>query len=182
MTDLNSVMLVGRVTRDCDANNGCFAYLQNGTALAKFSIAVNRSRKGMNGEWEDEASFFNVTIFGKLAESLAPRLKKGVQVAVKGSLKQDRWEKDGQKFSSVGIVADSVQLFVQKQNNQGEQSNFNGNNNQQTWQNVQQQNQMQQRNFQPAQPLNNQNIGGETFLEDIPYGNGSLYGDDTIPF
>lgn len=179
MTDLNSVALVGRVTKDCDSNNGGFSYLQNGMALAKFSVAVNRSKKDTNGEWQDEASFFNVTIFGKFAESLAPKLKKGVQVAIKGSLKQDRWQKNGQNFSSVGIIADSVQVFAPRQGNQNEQNNFNANNSQQAYY---RQNQMQQQNFQQAQPLNNQNTGGQEFPEDIPYDNGNFYGGDTIPF
>ncbi len=174
MTDLNSVVVVGRVTKDCNSENGSFGYLQNGTALAKISIAVNRAKKDANGQWQDEASFFNVTIFGKLAENVAPRLKKGVQVAVAGSLKQDRWQKDGQNFSSVGIIADAVQVFAPK--SQNEQNVVN--NNQQTYQqayqqNIQQQNQqnqMQQPNFQTMQqPMNNQNGGVGEFFEDIPF-------------
>lgn len=181
MTDLNSVVLVGRVTKDCNSENGSFGYLQNGTCLAKISIAVNRAKKDVSGQWQDEASFFNVTIFGKLAENVAPRLKKGVQIAVAGSLKQDRWQKDGQTFSSVGVIADSVQVFAPKIQN--EQNN--ANNNQQTYQqNIQQQNyqqnQMQQPNFQTMKPVNNQNIG-EKFPEDIPYNNGT-FDDDSIPF
>lgn len=118
MTDLNTVTVIGRITRDCNAENNSFGYLQNGSAVAKISIAVNRSKKNASGQYVDEASFFNVTIWGKLAESLRPRLLKGTQIAVEGFLKQDRWEKNGQNFSSVSIVANSVQLFNSKQSNQ----------------------------------------------------------------
>ena len=118
MTDLNTVTVIGRITRDCNAENNSFGYLQNGSAVAKISIAVNRSKKNASGQYVDEASFFNVTIWGKLAESLRPRLLKGTQIAVEGFLKQDRWEKNGQNFSSVSIVANSVQLFNSKQLNQ----------------------------------------------------------------
>lgn len=105
MNDLNSVTLIGRLTRDMEVK-----YLQTGIAVGTMSIAVNRSVK-KNEQWVDEASFFDVTLFGKSAENLRQYLLKGKQVAVQGSLKQDRWEKDGQKFSRVGIIADAVQLL-----------------------------------------------------------------------
>lgn len=179
MTDLNSIVLIGRVVRDCSSENGSYSYLQNGTCIAKISIAVNRAKKDECGQWQDEVSYFNVTIFGKLAENVAQRLKKGVQVAVSGSLKQERWQKNGQNFSSVGIIADSIQIFAPKQNqeqtyqgfvaenirNHNYQQNIQTQNNQQ----YQQQNQMQQSNFQQIQPLNNQNIVAEEFPEDIPF-------------
>lgn len=113
-TDLNHVVLVGRLTAGVDENrrNGQprFAYIGNGQAKADLSIAVNRSRK--NGEqWIEEANFFDVTVWGKTAENLKPYLTKGKQIAIDGYLKQDRWEKDGQSFSKVTIVANNVQLL-----------------------------------------------------------------------
>lgn len=113
MTDLNSVTIIGRLTRDCGADQNSFSYTQGGTCIARVSIAVNRSRK-QGDQYVDEANFFDVTIFGKTAESLKPYLTKGQQIAVEGYLKQDRWEKDGQKFSKVGIVANTVQLVGKK--------------------------------------------------------------------
>lgn len=110
MTDVNRVNIIGRLTRDITSDERSFAYLPNGTARANVSIAVNRSRK--NGEqWVDEVSYFDVTIWGKTAENLKPYLTKGKQICVDGYLKQDRWEKDGQKFSKVSIVANNVQLL-----------------------------------------------------------------------
>lgn len=113
-TDLNHVVLVGRLTAGVDENrrNGQprFAYIGNGQAKADLSIAVNRSRK--NGDqWIEEANFFDVTVWGKTAENLKPYLTKGKQIAIDGYLKQDRWEKDGQSFSKVTIVANNVQLL-----------------------------------------------------------------------
>lgn len=105
MTDLNSVVLVGRLTKDIDLQ-----YLVSGTAVGRLSVAVNRSVK-KDEQWMDEANFFDVSFFGKSAENLKPYLLKGQQVAVMGALKQDRWEKDGQKFSKVSIVADNIQLL-----------------------------------------------------------------------
>ena len=110
MTDVNHVILIGRLTRDLSDDERAFAYLPNGQARANVSIAVNRSRK--NGDQGvDEANFFDVTIWGKTAENLRPYLLKGRQIAVDGYLKQDRWEKDGQKFNKVTVQANSVQLL-----------------------------------------------------------------------
>ncbi len=118
MTDLNHVVLIGRLTKDIGSDERAFAYLPNGMARANVSVAVNRSRK--NGEqWIDEVSYFDVTIWGKTAENLKPYLQKGKQIAVDGYLKQDRWEKDGQKNSRVTIVANTVQLLGGKSDNGG---------------------------------------------------------------
>jgi single-strand DNA-binding protein len=109
MTDINHVTEVGRLTKDLATDEKAFGYLPNGTAKANFSIAVNRSKK-QGDEWIDEVNYFDVTLFGKSAENLKSKLTKGTMVVVDGSLRQDRWEKDGQKFSKVYIVADTVQI------------------------------------------------------------------------
>ena len=110
MTDLNHVVLIGRLTKDLGTDERSFGYVANGQARANVSIAVNRSRK--NGDqWVDEVNYFDVTIWGKTAENLKPYLTKGKQIAIDGYLKQDRWEKDGQKMSKVTIQANNVQLL-----------------------------------------------------------------------
>ena len=110
MTDLNHVVLIGRLTKDLGTDERSFGYVANGQARANVSIAVNRSRK--NGDqWIDEVNYFDVTIWGKTAENLKPYLTKGKQIAIDGYIKQDRWEKDGQKMSKVSIVANNVQLL-----------------------------------------------------------------------
>ena len=92
MTDLNHVVLIGRLTQDLGADERSFGYAANGQARANVSIAVNRSKK--NGDqWVEETYFFNITIWGKTAENLKPYLTKGKQICVEGHLKQDRWEK-----------------------------------------------------------------------------------------
>ena len=115
MTDLNHVVVIGRLTKSLDDSN--FGYLQSGTARANISLAVNRSRKD-GDQWVDDVSFLEVTIWGKTAENLKPYLQKGKQFAIDGYLKQDRWEKDGQKFSKVYIVANSVQLINNTSNSE----------------------------------------------------------------
>lgn len=110
MQDTNLVVLIGRLTKDCGADERSFSYVGNGIAKAVVSLAVNRSVK-KNEKWEDEVSYFDVTIWGKAAESLKDKLVKGKQICVTGYLKQDRWEKDGKKQSKINIIAESVQLL-----------------------------------------------------------------------
>lgn len=111
MTDLNHIVLIGRLTRDLGSDERDFGYLPNEQARANVSIAVNRSKK-QGDEWIDEVSYFEVAIFGKTAENLKPYLLKGKQIAVDGHLKQDRWkDQQGNNKSKISIVAENVQLL-----------------------------------------------------------------------
>lgn len=105
--DINKVILVGRLTRDAEQS-----YTQSGFALLKFGIAVNRRRK-QGDQWVEEASFFDVTVWGRQGEAIASYMTKGKQVAVEGQLRQDRWEdkNDGSKRSKVTIDANNIQLL-----------------------------------------------------------------------
>lgn len=147
MNGTNVAAVVGRLTRDAEMK-----YTSAGMAIASCAVAVNTSRKDAQGNWTDEANFFDVTIFGKTAETLKPYLIKGKQIAVTGHLKQDRWEKDGQKYSKVSIVADAVELLGDKKSGEpAPQSTY-----------AQQYQQQQQA---PAQ---------QEFPEDIPFGDTSF--------
>lgn len=104
MADLNNISVIGRMTRDLDGR--AFGYTPNGKARLNISIAVN------DGYGENEyTSYFDVVIWGKTAENIKPYIGKGKQLCINGRLRQDRWEKDGQKNSRVTIVADTVQLL-----------------------------------------------------------------------
>jgi single-strand DNA-binding protein len=105
MSDVNSVILIGRLTRDAELK-----YSSGGMPISRFSLAINRRKK--NGEsWEDEANFFDVVLLGKMGESINQYLTKGKQIAVEGELHQNRWEQDGQARSKVEILANNVQLL-----------------------------------------------------------------------
>jgi single-strand DNA-binding protein len=105
MMDMNHVSLIGRLTRDAE-----YKVLPSGQAVCNFSIAVNRRRK--NGEnWEDEANYFDIVLWGKQADSLNRYLVKGKQIGVDGELRQDRWQQEGQNRSKVVISALNVQLL-----------------------------------------------------------------------
>lgn len=94
---MNSVNILGNLTRDPE-------FKQAGeTSLVRFGIAVNERYKG-----EEKAHFFNVVAFGRLAETVDKYLSKGARVAISGRLDYSSWEKDGEKRSAVGIVANQI--------------------------------------------------------------------------
>ena len=105
MRDINVVVLVGRLTRDSELK-----YTKSGMPIARFSLAVNRSRK-QDDQWVDETSFFDIDFWGKGAEAVNRYLTKGQQVGVEGELRQDRWEQDGQARSKVLVNASNVRLL-----------------------------------------------------------------------
>jgi len=115
MNNLNTVTLQGRLTRNTELKK------VNDWVIASFSIAVNQSRK-INGEWTDETSFFDCKMFGKV-EKLASYMTKGSFITVSGSLKQERWEKDGIKYSKIVVVAKDV-FLTPKSNNQETQEEY----------------------------------------------------------
>ena len=105
MPDLNKVLLMGRLTRDPQSRT-----TPSGQSVCELSMAVNRSYK--QGEQQrDETCFVNVTVWGKSADACAKCLAKGSLVLVEGRLKLDQWEKDGQKRSKLGVVAEGVQFL-----------------------------------------------------------------------
>ena len=105
MADINHVVLIGRLTRDAELK-----YTANGQAVCKFSVAVNRRRK--NGDqWEDEANYFDIVLWGRQGEAINQYLLKGKSIGVEGELRQDRWQQDGQNRSKIEIVANNIQLL-----------------------------------------------------------------------
>ncbi|TWT93496.1 single-stranded DNA-binding protein [Neorhodopirellula pilleata] len=109
MANFNRVILLGNLTRDIELR-----YLPSGMAVADFSIAVNDRRKTNEGNWVDDPSFFNIVFFGRNAEVASEYLSKGSPVLIEGKLKQDTWEKDGQKQSRVKVIGERMQLIGPK--------------------------------------------------------------------
>src|SRR5262245_39057997 len=109
MASFNRVILLGNLTRDVEVRD-----LQSGTAVADVGMAVNDRRKGQNGEWIDEATFVDVTLWGRTAEVAGEYLSKGSPLLVEGRLKYDTWEKDGQKRSKLSVVCERMQMVGSK--------------------------------------------------------------------
>ena len=102
---MNSIILIGRPT-----GTPTITYTPSQMAIAKFSLAVDRDRKSKDGE--KEADFFDVTAFGKTAESCERYAAKGKMLAVRGRAQIDSFKgKDGQTRKAFVVIADQVQLI-----------------------------------------------------------------------
>ncbi len=106
MASYNRVILLGNLVRDIELR-----YTTSRMAVCQNAIAVNDRRKNASGEWIDETSFVDVTFFGRTAEVVSEYLGKGSPIFVEGRLKQDTWEKDGQKRSKLYVIVDRMQLL-----------------------------------------------------------------------
>jgi single-strand DNA-binding protein len=107
MASFNRVILVGNLTRDPELR-----YLASGTAVIDIGLAVNDRRKNSNGEWVDETTFVDVTLWGRTAEVCSEYLTKGSPLLVEGRLKLDTWEtQDGQKRSKLKVIGERMQML-----------------------------------------------------------------------
>jgi single-strand DNA-binding protein len=106
MASLNKVFMIGNLTRDPELR-----YVPSGTPVATFGLAVNRTFVTQHGDKKDEVCFVRVVVFGKQAESCSQYLTKGKPVFIEGRLQYRAWEQDGQKRSTLDIVADRVQFL-----------------------------------------------------------------------
>lgn len=105
MASFNRVILVGNLTRDVELR-----YTKSNMAVTDIAIAVNERVK-RNEQWVDEVHFFDITLWGRLAEIAGEYLSKGSSVLIEGKLKLDRWEQDGQKRSKIKIVGERMQML-----------------------------------------------------------------------
>lgn len=105
--DINQVTIIGRLVRDPEIR-----YTSSGTPVTKFSIANNNTFI-QNNERKDDVSYFDINVWGNQAVNCEKYLKKGSQVAIIGSLRQNRWndKTTGQTRSKVEITANSVQFL-----------------------------------------------------------------------
>ena len=105
MASFNRVILVGNVTRDVELR-----YTPQGTAVTDIGMAVN-DRVKKQGEWVEETTFVDVTLWGRTAEVAGEYLSKGAPVLIEGRLKLDMWEQDGQKRSKLKIIGERMQML-----------------------------------------------------------------------
>jgi single-strand DNA-binding protein len=106
MASFNKVVLVGNVTRDPELR-----YIASGTAVTDIGLAVNDRRKTATGEWVEETTFVDVTLWGRTAEVAGEYVTKGSPLLIEGRLKLDTWEKDGKKNSKLRVVCERMQLL-----------------------------------------------------------------------
>ena len=107
MASYNLVVLIGNLTRDVDLK-----YLQSGTAVTEIGLAVNDRRKNQNGEWIEETTFVDITLWGRQAEVAGEYLSKGRSVLIEGRLHLDQWDdkETGKKRSRLKVVAEQMTM------------------------------------------------------------------------
>lgn len=99
----NQVILMGNLTRDPELRQ-----TPTGQNVCSFSLALNRSYKGSDGNWTEATDYIDVVAWGPLGERVAQYLSKGRPCLVNGRLQSRSWEQDGQKRSKVEVVAQDV--------------------------------------------------------------------------
>src|SRR3990167_9710926 len=99
----NQVILMGNLTRDPELRT-----TPNGTSVCSFSLALNRSYRSSDGEWQEATDFIDIVAWGPLGERVAQYLSKGRAALVNGRLQSRSWDQDGQKRSKVEVVANDV--------------------------------------------------------------------------
>ena len=106
MANANIVILIGNLTKDPELK-----YTPGGSAVCSFSVAVNKKWTGKDGEKKEDVAFIECEAWQKTAEIIAEYLKKGSPIYIEGELKQDRWEKEGQKHSKIKVKVSNVQFL-----------------------------------------------------------------------
>ncbi len=99
----NQVTLMGNLTRDPELRQ-----TPNGHSVCSFSLALNRSFKAADGNWQEATDYVDVAAWGPLGERVAQYLTKGRPCLVSGRLQSSNWEQDGQKRSKVEVNAGDV--------------------------------------------------------------------------
>lgn len=108
MSNFNKVILAGNLTRDPELK-----YTPKGSAIASFGLAINRQWTTETGEKREEATFIDITAFGKTAEIIGKFFTKGKPILMEGRLKLDLWDDKvtGAKRSKLGVVLESFSFI-----------------------------------------------------------------------
>lgn len=119
----NQVILMGNLTRDPELRT-----TPNGQSVCSFSLALNRSYKGADGNWQEATDYIDIVAWGPLGERVSQYLNKGRPCLVNGRLQSRSWEQEGQKRSKVEVVANDVTFLGGRDGGQGsdEGSSYSG--------------------------------------------------------
>ena len=111
MPNINQVALSGRLVQDPD-----FRFVENGAARLRGRIAVNRSYRDRNEEWQQETSFFDIVLWQKSAETFSQRLHKGTPIFATGRLQSNSWRDDeDQPHSRIEVQVRNLQILEKGQ-------------------------------------------------------------------
>jgi len=105
---------MGNLTRDPELRQ-----TPNGQNVTSFSLALNRSYRDANQEWQEATDYIDIVAWGPLAERVSQYLSKGRRCLVQGRLQSRSWEQDGNKRSKVEVLANDV-TFLDSRGEGGE--------------------------------------------------------------
>ena len=115
----NKVIIQGNLVRDVELKK-----TQSGNSVAVFTVAVGSRYKAKDGSVKEEVAFIDVESWGKQAEVIAEYFNRGSQILIDGRLKQDSWEKDGQKHTKLKVSLESFS-FVGSPKKESEEKSSN---------------------------------------------------------
>lgn len=107
MNDLNCVVLIGRLTKDCLLEKT----KETGQSFLRYTIAVNHDKKNSEGGYDSVPDFINSVIFDSYAENLVQYMRKGVQLAVTAKIGTKRPAGNPQAYPQIIIKTLSIQLL-----------------------------------------------------------------------
>lgn len=114
MAGFSNITLIGNLVRDPELR-----YIPSGTAVSEVTVAVTEREK-KNGSYQDTTAFIDCVLWGKTAELVNEHFQKGSPVCFNGSIRQDNWEKDGQKRSKLKVVVNSMTFIGSKSDRQSQ--------------------------------------------------------------
>ena len=110
MAGVNKVMLIGNLGKDPEVR-----HLDNGVAVANFSLATTENYKNKEGERVSQTEWHNIVLWRGLAEVAEKYLKKGASVYIEGKIKNRKWEdKEGNTRYNTEILADNMTMLGSK--------------------------------------------------------------------
>ena len=106
---MNKAILTGRTTKDIEVR---YTTGQTSTAVARFTVAVNRIRK------DDGADFISCVAFGKTAENMERYVHKGDMVGIIGHIQTGSYEKDGRRIYTTEVIVEQVEFLSSKRSSE----------------------------------------------------------------
>jgi single-strand DNA-binding protein len=152
MPNFNKVMLMGNLTRDPELR-----YTPNGQAVADIGIAINRRRKGQDGERRDDTTFVTVTAWGRQAEIINEYFSKGRPIFIEGRLQLDEWTtQEGQRRSKLKVILENFEFLTSRGDSSGDSGGQRS------------RPQQQQQTSRRSEPSHDNESGDEPF-DDVPF-------------
>ena len=177
MASFNKVILMGNLTRDVELK-----YTSTQTAVTEITLAINDRKKGQDGQWQEETTFVDVTLWGRTAEIADQYLGKGSGVMIEGRLRLDQWDdkQTGQKRSRLRVTGERMQMLPRGGGGGGAPQQ--GGYNQSSQSSGDYGGSSPQYGGAPAQSAPPQQDNGTGFYNDPPASQGMPPADDDIPF